>query len=288
MGEKIKDLHSIKIGSSEFMIELNEGYADEGRVIHIQNSHFRYLFKERDFLELAANILRAKSELDYIRDNGTNMRSSFVPEMNLVWDGSKGDVAREFSFVLETNDIDYRIIEINNRYVSVIINNRDYNKLSKVFRNKREIEKLEHPYGKLFAYTFLYQMRPFELIKYKDVYIELFFQLPCMSLTPKTWIPLEKRIQNRVWDECNESEYGKMLDEISFFIFRLCWSVFKDRYFTKSTSNLLMELAKKIDVHKLREYFREVFFSYTDVLMDCILRDDYEKIISTYFVYRDY
>lgn len=38
MGEKIRDLHPIKVGSSEFMIELNEGYVkDEGRLIHTPN-----------------------------------------------------------------------------------------------------------------------------------------------------------------------------------------------------------------------------------------------------------
>ena len=43
MGEKIRDLHSIKIGSSELMIELNEGNTKaEGHLIHVQNKHFRF------------------------------------------------------------------------------------------------------------------------------------------------------------------------------------------------------------------------------------------------------
>jgi hypothetical protein len=68
MGEKIKDIKSIDVSGTKLMIELNEGYTEkEGRLIHIQNDKFRYLLKERDFLKLSGTILRAKAELDYLK-----------------------------------------------------------------------------------------------------------------------------------------------------------------------------------------------------------------------------
>lgn len=71
MGEKIRDLHSVKIGSAELMVELNEGNTKgEGRLIHVQNKHFRFLIGEKGFLELAATILRAYSEMQYYKTTG--------------------------------------------------------------------------------------------------------------------------------------------------------------------------------------------------------------------------
>ena len=67
LGEKIKDLYPIYVGSSEFMIELNEGYSSEERLIHVQNKKFRYQFEESAFFDIAGNILRAKLKLDRIR-----------------------------------------------------------------------------------------------------------------------------------------------------------------------------------------------------------------------------
>ena len=65
MGEKIRDIHPIKIGNSSLMIELNEGYtASEGRLIHIQNKKFRYLLRESDFYHLSSMVMRAWSEFE--------------------------------------------------------------------------------------------------------------------------------------------------------------------------------------------------------------------------------
>lgn len=68
MGEKIRDIREINILGMPLMVELNEGYnKKEGRVIHIQNSDFRYYLKEREFLHLAAAIIRANEELEILK-----------------------------------------------------------------------------------------------------------------------------------------------------------------------------------------------------------------------------
>ena len=42
MGELLREIHPIKLGNEELMVELNEGgNASTGKIIHIQNKHFR-------------------------------------------------------------------------------------------------------------------------------------------------------------------------------------------------------------------------------------------------------
>jgi hypothetical protein len=76
MGEKIKNIKLIKIGRSEMMVELNAGTSPgQGNIIHIQNEKMRYSLTEKEFLEFAGMVIRAKAEIDYIKkgtDDGDN------------------------------------------------------------------------------------------------------------------------------------------------------------------------------------------------------------------------
>lgn len=64
MGEKIKDLETIKIGNTEFTVELNKGTGNHGRYdFHIQNSKCRLNVSEKDFYKMACGILAAESQL---------------------------------------------------------------------------------------------------------------------------------------------------------------------------------------------------------------------------------
>lgn len=68
MGEKIRNMDSILIGNTKFDIELNHGYTKKNKYsIHIQNEKMRLALNDDDFLELCGMILRADSELDYVK-----------------------------------------------------------------------------------------------------------------------------------------------------------------------------------------------------------------------------
>ncbi len=286
MGEKIKDLYPIKVGSASFMIELNEGYTTEGRVIHVQNSKFRYLFKELDFLKVAANILRAKSELDYVRVNRAGKASQEKSHDGIALGLELDDTALRFVDLLRSSGADFRVIEAGDGFLSVIVRNEDYNKYRKCVVSSREVTMLEHPDGKLFGYRFIYQMRPFEMLKYKSTYVEVLFQLPCMSLTPKTWIPLDRRIQSRVW-ESDKSE-SITLDGVCYLIFKICWSIFKNGYFTVQSRNAIVSLLKELDVKTFRELAELVFFNFTDTLIALLAESRFDEIIPRYFKFMEY
>ena len=293
MGEKIKDLYPIHIGSAQFMIELNEAYSPgEERLIHIQNEKFRYQFKESDFFDIAENILRAKLKLDHIRSirassSAEDKKAVKEPGIGTITEESKRSL-NEFCILTEKYYIDYRIIETGERYASIIISEDDYDRLRKMIRNNRNTTVLEHPYGRMFGYKFLYQMKPFELVKYKGIFIEFFFQFPCMSLTPKTWMPLEKKIQQRVWDNQIFDGSVKYIDNISLLIFKICWAVFKNGYFTYETKQLINRLMVIVDREVLRTLLKEVFFLFTDQLLELISQKRYDEIMRCYVTFCNY
>lgn len=68
MGEKIKDIDKIQIGSTTFNIELNHSTTEQGSCeIHIQNEKFRLALPEKEFLQMASCFVLAKKQMDLLK-----------------------------------------------------------------------------------------------------------------------------------------------------------------------------------------------------------------------------
>ena len=290
MGELIRNLQPIRIGSAELMIELNEGYTkNEGRLIHIQNKHFRYLLKEKNFLCMAATILRAKEEMDFYKSSKIqNQKKSIVHTVSEL-NGQEEIICSSMSKIMNKSDIAYRIFEIRPQIVTFIVSNSDYNKLCKVLADQSDIKELIHPYSEKLGYTYLYQMKPFKLFEYNGVFIEFYFQVPCMSLTEKTWIPLHKSIQERVWSvkEYN-SEGNPVIDSLCYSIYRLCWAVFKNEYFTDYDVDIIKNSKERLNSEISEKLLEEVFFKFTKQMLHYINNDQYADIIPEYYKFTGY
>lgn len=290
MGEKIRDLHPIKVGSAEFMIELNEGGTKaEGRVIHVQNKHFRYLINEKGFMNLATTFLRARSEMDYFKSHHIINRSMEEFEEREEADGHTYAALEEYAEILKAAGIDYRFIETGKKYVTFIVDNNFYRDFRKVMDSQKRYKKWEHPFGNLYGFQFLYQLREFEIYEKDGVYIEIYFQLPCMSLMPKIWIPLDRRIQGLVWKEHGQNISG--VDYLSvkpIYIYRLCWAVFKDHGFSAYTRKILSENKSALKEMEMVECLKLVFFKFTDDLVELLERECYDQIIPSYYSFDKY
>ena len=63
MGERIRDLSKVKIGNTEFEIELNKAYYEnESYDIHLQCDKGRIGLSDRNFLKLAMCFMAAKKQ----------------------------------------------------------------------------------------------------------------------------------------------------------------------------------------------------------------------------------
>ena len=285
MGEKIKDLHKISIGNAELMIELNEGYTKkQGRVIHVQNSHFRYLIKEYDFLHLTAEILRAKSELDYIKCH-VNLESDFKKKDNGVLNSNEDAFIEFVDFIsfLQKSNIRYKKIETRNKLATIIIDPSHRKRFVDAVLSNKEIIRLNHPYGKFFGYTFLYQMHDFSLLKYRNKYIEIFYELPCLSTTENTWIPLDRSIQNRIWASPDDN-----IDEIAYMIYRICWAIFIDKEFSSFTISVIENTYPLVDLNDFQFYLDKVFFKYSKRMIEHFNHHNFNDIVREYFTFVEY
>ena len=115
MGEKIRDLHTLRICDAVMTVELNESFSKKdnggGYDIHIQNDHFRYAVNVNSFIKLASVILRAEDEMHYFKNNPENLKSGTdFPPVTDISESALSSV-QTLSRIFSSSGIDYRFIE---------------------------------------------------------------------------------------------------------------------------------------------------------------------------------
>ncbi len=286
MGELLRNLHPVTLGKEELMIELNAGGNKKtGRIIHIQNKDFRLEMREKDFLRLSATILRAKSEMDYIKSREKGKKYGISKSSIAAAGDAEENVIKHVADILDKNGVEYRLVEKREGLVTLIADPKKKKQIRKVLKKDRKIHKKIHPDSPLFGYRYLYKMEPFEMYRLNGIYLQIYYRLPCLSLTEKTWIPLDRAIQERVWSCSGKAEGYNMLDEISLYIYRLCKVIFKQKTFSDADIAFFEENRKLKDEAELKRLLEKVFFSYTDRLLSMIDEGKYEEIIADYLAY---
>ena len=194
---------------------------------------------------------------------------------------------KRFASMLDEAGIDYRLIETGDRYAAIMVKDECYSAYSDMLRRKN-IGRYEHPYGKMYGYRFLYGMRPFELVGIDDIYCEIFFQIPCMSLTPRSWIPLDRIIQSLAWESFSDRDGVKTVNPVCLYIYRLCWAVFMDGGFSENTLSVLEENSSVLDEKIFHDCIRMVFFRFSDELAGLLREKSFDEIIPRYWKFIQY
>ena len=282
MGEKIRDVHTIHLAKRELMVELNEGYTrSQGRVIHIQNKEFRFLIKECDFTEIASLIMRADVEFEYIKNHPPKKVKRTVPTSTI-------SNPENFNLLrIICSEMDYRIVSIRERWITVIVPKSEIPHLKKLMK-MNHAKELNHPMGQINGFSFLYQMEPFHVFFCKGLYYEFYCQLPCMSLTPKTFIPLDRRIQEAVWMNERKRQEWSYLGEEEEWIYRLSICLFLNRNFNESDIAFFIGSKDLINRESLVCKLMLVVFSYTPYLLNHIREERFDLIITDYYSFENY
>lgn len=295
MGEKIRDIKPIKIGKASLMVELNEGYtSDQGRLIHVQNKKFRYLITENDFYHLCSMILRAHCEFHYIKQNSSYYlrKNALVREHegndNIVIHSTRNpfqDLFDNLGNILDSKAINYRVLDISGNQLTLIVFIDCLNPFKEILMNQGFVFR-SHPNS---SDIFLYQMTPFELASNDEgLEVVIYCQLPCRSITDKTWIPLDRVIQKHIWNNCFRDNGFVWSDTISRYIYYLCRAIFEVLSFDRQTIEYLdcnksvLENSYNIDL------LSTVFFGYTILLKQKLLSSDYDSIIPDYYSFINY
>lgn len=150
------------------------------------------------------------------------------------------------------------------------------------------------PCGISNGWSFAYGLTEYQFwkkpVEEYDIYIDACFKLCCKSLTPKVWIPLDKKINNDIWEQrvWNEKQKWYELDEKTEVIYLVVRSIFDKHVFSnvyKKEIEKRKNLLKECDV---REKLQLVFFHFTDTLIEMVLNGRYEEIIPKYLSFTEY
>lgn len=189
---------------------------------------------------------------------------------------------------LGDNGIRYAFIEKYKEKAELIVHPEDRKKLMKVMK-QNGFKALPHPLGKDYGYKLLYQMHDFLLYVKKDFFVEISFELRCMSLMPKMWMPLDKSIQASIWSEVKYAEEGyACLNDENMLVYVLVRSLFWKKQYYESDINAIKDLFSKVDKKVLADKFEVVFFKFGLVLMELLEQGQYDQIIERYHTYMDY
>lgn len=289
MGELIRNIREIQLGNETLMVEENEGYsARQGRLIHIQNRAFRYLMTEKSFIQLLTTILRAREEKNYYKANFPRVqeeeRLRVFEEKNDRTDAAVRSLAEAFRRL----GLRFRLVDCGARFVTFLIHSDDYESWRKAMNGLPDFKKKKHVFGPSMGYEFLYQMRPFELYQAGTIYAEFYFQLPCMSLTPHTWIPLDRKIQRRVWEQSHTENGIPVLDPVSSCIYRLCWAVFYRGFFSEHDRHMLNTYSDALNDEAMPELLQTVFFKFAPRMLELLRTRSYDAVIPEYYAFDRY
>lgn len=288
MGEKIRDIKQIKIGNSSLMVELNEGYtATQGRLIHIQNEKFRYLLTEQDFYHLSSMFMRAWSEFDYLKkqevvckkEEDFDCKGSNNIELNTILN----EITEHFNKCY----ISYRLLDSNSDTISILLDVKQLQLFENAMKSLH-YKKVDHPLGSKRGYVFLYQMHPFLMFQANGINIEIFCELPCRSITAKTWIPLDRAIQQKAWGKPAENNGILWCEAKSRFIYLLSRAIFLDSGFSSHIRGELSKMTFVLSDNSFRNLLSTVYFKYTDSLIEKLSNQDYDSIISDYYHFLKY
>ncbi len=150
------------------------------------------------------------------------------------------------------------------------------------------------PCGRKKGWRFAYQLPEYEFWQKENVestfYVDCSFKLCCISLTPKTWIPLDKCINEDLWGKrvFDENNHWWILDDETTLIYLIVRAIFDKREFRTGYKNGIEERKALLENDSTKKKLSKVFFKYTDRLVTLLNEGRYEEIINDYFTFTEY
>ncbi len=148
--------------------------------------------------------------------------------------------------------------------------------------------------GKLNGWQFLYGLDEYQFWKLKhyrkDFYIDASFALSCKSIAPYAWIPLDKKLQKRVWEnrKWNNKLSTWMMDSETQIVYYFVRCVFDKSCFIKNYVMEIESLFDIVDMDIVKELLSTVFFKFTNRLIEMAENGDYDNIRNYYLAFDKY
>jgi len=150
------------------------------------------------------------------------------------------------------------------------------------------------PLGRANGWNFGYGLPEYQFWRKDDteynLYIDASFALCCKSLVPKTWIPLDRKINESVWvNKIYDEQNGFWkIDERNLLVYLIVRCIFDKKHFSDI---YILEIEKRINLltdSYVGEALGLVFFKFTPNLITLINNKNFESIIKEYISFMEY
>lgn len=175
--------------------------------------------------------------------------------------------------------------------IDIIVNESDKNKFMEIMKN-HDFHLCNHPVGSYNGYAFLYGLPEFWQFSDAEekLYIDTTFKLCCKGLMPKTWIPLDKKIQERIWKErvWDEKNNWWIMDSETRFVYYIARCIFDLKKFSETYTKEIENTVVNVRWETVEELLSFIFYRYTKRLVVLIKNKQYHEIISDYIAFSEY
>lgn len=150
------------------------------------------------------------------------------------------------------------------------------------------------PLGRANGWNFAYKLPEYQFWKYKDdrftFYVDASFKLCCKSLTPKMWIPLDKSINDDIWEKkvYDSEHHWWMMDDETVLVYLLVRGIFDKREFKAGYIEGIEQRKSSLVNEDVQGKLSKVFFNYTQSLTDQVIAGKYDDIIRNYLMFANY
>lgn len=114
-------------------------------------------------------------------------------------------------------------------------------------------------------------------------YVDVSFKLCCQSLMPRTWIPLDKCINDSIWEKkCwDDSNKWWIMDDANMLVYLMARSVFDKCGFRIGYKTEIVKRLVLIDHDEVQNKLRSVFFAFTPKLTALVKAHQFERVIDS-------
>jgi hypothetical protein len=150
-------------------------------------------------------------------------------------------------------------------------------------------QALAHEEGKEAGYGFFYVMNPLECWKLpQGMRLTVFYQLGCHGLLEKSYIPLDKQINQAVWEGRFLRDGVYYMGQQEQLIYYLVQGVFHYRGFPVDLQKNIQMLEPLLREKDFLEKCSKVFFGFTHKLCQMIQQRQYDDIVNAYLTFSEY
>ena len=215
--------------------------------------------------------------------------TEFVPEKYI----------RDFFSLLNKNDIHYLLIKNigkelpqklrKGKDIDILVHSDDRMKIAKLMCENGFLYRI-HPFGSEHGWHFTYGLEKCQFWEKKNFYIDICSRLCVKSLTPRTWVPLDEKINSRIWEKSswNKDLGCACLDEKTLFVYLFARAVFDKREFSAKYIEEIEKRKELLGEPEVRDLLSCVFYKFTEELVQLVENGMYEKIVSKFLTFRDY